>query len=70
MDILVPRTVDYIAQKFNLDEVSAMKDFYGSKTYAALEDPDTWVWHFSPLGLCDIYVSEKKTGFPVFPEET
>ena len=70
MDILVPRMVDYIAKKYDLDEVCAMKEFYSSKTYAALEDPDTWVWHFSPLGLFDIYVSEKETGKPIFPEET
>ena len=70
MDILVPRTVELIAKKYGIDEVAAMKDFYGSKTYAAMEDPDTWVWHFSPQGLCDIYVSEKETGTPIFPEET
>lgn len=70
MDILVPRTAALIAERFGMDELSALKEFYGSKTYAALEDPDTWVWHFSPLGLCDIYVSEKETGTPMFPEET
>ena len=70
MDILVPRTVALIAERYGMEEVSALKEFYGSRTYAALEDPDTWVWHFSPQGLCDIYVSERETGVPHFPEET
>lgn len=69
LDILVQKTIPLIMGRYGMDEVTALKEFYGSRTYAALENPDTWVWHFSPQGLCDIYTSEKVTGSPKFPEE-
>lgn len=69
MTLLVPQVVSLICEQYNVDEITAAKDFYESKVYSLLEDEETKVWHFSPLTLFNMYDEEKKTGSFEFPEE-
>lgn len=66
--ILVPLVVQEIVKSEGLDEISATKDFYGSKVYLLLEDEMTKLWHFSPKTLYQMYRSEVELGEILFPE--
>lgn len=66
---LIPQTVALISEKEGLDDISATKEFYNSKTYEYLSKEETKLWHFSPMTLFAIWKSEKETGNVVFPEE-
>lgn len=66
---VVPATVALIVEKEGMDEVSAIRAFYGSKTYESLADEATKVWHFSPLTLYWMWKGEQETGQVLFPEE-
>ena len=66
---LIPQTVALIANKEGLDDITAMNEFYQSKTYEMLAKEETKMWHFSPLTIYMIWEHEKKTGELVFPEE-
>lgn len=66
---VVPATVALIVDKECMDDVSAIRAFYRSKTYASLADEETKVWHFSPLTLYWMWKGEMETGQVLFPEE-
>lgn len=66
---LMPQTVDLIVKKEGLDDISAMTEFYQSKTYEMLAKEETKMWHFSPMTLYSMWKHEKETGEVVFPEE-
>lgn len=67
--ILLPQVIQLICQNESRDEISASKELYASKLYSALEEEETKLWHLSAPALYDIYVSERLTGAPIFPEE-
>lgn len=69
LSALVPQIIDCIVEALNIDEIEAIKDFYASKVYAALEKEDLWVWHFGPLTLANMFLQEKNSGSFDFPEE-
>jgi hypothetical protein len=58
-----------IAERHDLSEAEAVKQFYNSRLYALLEDEQTKLWHYSPLLLFTMYDEETKTGEITFPEE-
>ncbi len=66
---VIPQTVDLIIKKEGLDDISAIKEFYNSKTYEFLSIEETKMWHFSPMTLYSMWKHEKETGEIVFPEE-
>jgi hypothetical protein len=66
---LIPQTVDLIVTKEGLDDISAMNEFYNSKTYEMLAREETKMWHFSPMTVYSMWKQEKETGKVVFPEE-
>ena len=66
---LIPQIVDLIVQREGLDDISALNAFYLSKTYEVLAREETKVWHFSPLTIYSMWVTEKKTGEVVFSED-
>lgn len=66
---LIPQTVDLIVKNEGLDDISAMKEFYCSKTYELLAKEETKTWHFSPMTVYSMWKHEKETGEIVFPEE-
>lgn len=67
--VIVPKIIELIIQKENLDDISAITNFYESKTYEALVKEETKVWHFSPLTIFSMWKHEKETGMLLFPEE-
>ena len=69
MALIVPDVVQLICERQGLDETSAVRLFVESRTYAALEDERTKVWHFSPETLYLMFVGEQETGYVSFPEE-
>ncbi len=66
---LIPQTVALIAERDELDDISAMNEFYQSKVYDLLSKEETKMWHYSPLTVYMMYKHEKETGEVVFPEE-
>jgi len=66
---LIPQTVDLIVKNEGLDDISAMSEFYQSKTYEMLAKEETKMWHFSPMTVYSMWKHERETGEVVFPEE-
>ena len=66
---LIPQTVDLIVKNEWLDDISAMNEFYYSKTYEMLAKEETKMWHFSPMTVYSMWKHERETGEVVFPEE-
>ena len=66
---VVPPIMQQIQQKENQNTLELIKDFYHSKVYALLENEESKLWHYSPLTLCNMYLSERKNGTIDFPEE-
>lgn len=66
---LIPQTVELIVKNEELDDISAMKEFYNSKTYEFLAQEETKMWHFSPMTVYSMWKHERKTGKVIFPEE-
>lgn len=69
MTVIVPGVVSLICERQGVDEVAAVRMFLESRTYAALEDEETKVWHFSPETLYQMFVGEREAGYVAFPEE-
>ena len=53
-----------IEMKYAYAPMDALRAFLGSETYKMLEDPDLAMWEFSPLGIFDMWETEKITGDP------
>ena len=66
---LIPQTIDLIVKHEKWDDISAMNEFYLSKTYEMLAKEETKMWHFSPLTVYFMWKREKETGEVLFPEE-
>lgn len=60
--------VEMIAKKKNLSEQDAITKLYNSKLYAALEQEETKVWHYSTDMLCSLFEQEERTGKIEFPD--
>lgn len=67
--VIVPKVIELMIQNEKLDKVSAITQFYESKTYEALAKEETKVWHLSPLTIFSMWKHEKETGILIFPEE-
>lgn len=67
--LIIPQIVQLLCTELSLDEITATKNFYGSKVYELLEEEDTKLWHLSPLSLFYMYKEELETGNFTFPEE-
>lgn len=66
---IILQIVDLIVNNERLDDISAMSEFYKSKTYEMLVEEERKMWHFSHMTVYSIWKHEKKTGEVVFPEE-
>ena len=67
--LLVPQIIQLIIENYEVDEVTASREFYESEVYSLLEQEESKMWHFSPLTLFNMYEEERKTGSFVIPEE-
>ena len=66
--VLIPQIIDIIVNKDQIDEISAINDFYQSKTYEYLSKEETKMWHYSPMTIYLVWKREKETGEIIFPE--
>ena len=66
---IIPQVIDLIMQIDGESDIRAVEKFYNSKTYEALADAETDVWHLSPLTIYNMWLSEIETGELIFPEE-
>ena len=66
--VLIPQIIDIIVNKDQIDEISAINDFYQSKTYEYLSKEETKMWHYSPMTIYLVWKHEKETGKIIFPE--
>lgn len=66
---IVPPIIEEIAKKLNISEIDAIKEFFASKVYSSLEKEETWVWHFSPLAIANMFFEDREKGIFEFPEE-
>jgi hypothetical protein len=53
-----------IVDRLGVDELTALRLFTGSETYAMLADDDLKMWYFSPLAIYDLWETERATGDP------
>lgn len=67
--LIIPQIVQLLCTELSWDEITATKNFYGSKVYELLEEEDTKLWHLSPLSLFYMYKEELETGNFTLPEE-
>lgn len=66
---IVPQIIDFIMKNDGESDIRAVEKFYNSKTYEALSNAETGVWHLSPLAIYNMWKHENETGEIVFPEE-
>ena len=60
--------VAMIASKQNISHQAAIEKLYQSKLYAALEEEETKVWHYSTPMLYSLLEQEEQTGTIRFPD--
>lgn len=72
MSSVDPEVLDYydeevvrlIVEKYGFDAKDALADFLNSQTYRMLANPAMEMWQFGPIGIFNIWESEKVTGTP------
>ena len=69
LQLIVPKIVERYMEVQSVSWDIALEHLYKSTLYKALEDPDTALWHLSPLLLCDLLIEEVSTGNITWPEE-
>ena len=53
-----------INNKYGIEPLDALRMFVSSKTYKMLSDEKLEMWEFSPIGIFDMWESERVTGDP------
>ena len=56
--------IPWIAEKYNLQPMEAVRAFLTSETHAMLEDDALAMWEFSAPAVFDMWESERVTGDP------
>ncbi len=67
LPLLTAHVTRIIAERHGWDEETAFERFVESDLYALLENPDTEIWHYSPLMLAMMFDTEAE-GRLEFPE--
>ena len=67
--IMLPPTIQLIANELHISVADAIERFYQSRVYALLEQEKTKFWHYSPQLLCRLFIEELQTGTFTIPEE-
>lgn len=68
MPVIAADVVRMIVEKEGIAEDAAIRMLYSSKLFAALEQEDTKVWHYSTPMLYDLLKQEISTGELRFPD--
>lgn len=66
---IIPYVIELIVREAKLGEIAAAQSFYASTTFEMLSREETKVWHYSPLTIYNMWVSELELGEIQFPEE-
>ena len=53
-----------INSKYGIEPLEALRMFVSSETYKMLSDEKLEMWEFSPIGIFDMWESERVTGNP------
>ncbi|MDE3275039.1 MAG: hypothetical protein PUJ80_03330 [Verrucomicrobiota bacterium] len=64
LDFYDEEVVKRMVAKYGYDEKSALAVFLNSQTYRMLTNPAMEMWQFGPMGIFDMWESEKVTGTP------
>jgi hypothetical protein len=67
LPVMLPSVIMAVAENYGISEEEAIERFYGSNTYALLEDADSGLWRLSDLAILDVYDSEQ-SGHMMIPE--
>ena len=57
-----------IVRKLGISETDAISKLYNSQLYAALEQEDTKLWHYSTEMLFSLLEQEEQTGSICYPD--
>lgn len=68
MPVIAVDIIRMITEKEHISEEAAIRMLYSSKLFAALEQEDTKVWHYSTPMLYDLLKQEISTGELHFPD--
>ena len=64
LDYYNKSVIQRIIDKYNMDQMDAVRDFLTSETHRMLEDANLAMWEFSERAIFDMWESEKVTGDP------
>lgn len=68
MPVISADLIEMIARRKGMDEMQAIQKLYESKLYAALEQEDTKLWHYSTPMLYALLEQEWATGAISYPD--
>ena len=66
---IIPQIIAEIKEFYNNEEEIAIKEFYKSDLFDKLQNPNTGLWHLSPMTLAEIFLTEVNEQILEFPEE-
>ena len=66
--IICSDIVKKIKKELNVDEETALKEFYSSRVYELLEKEETKFWQYSTEKLYEMLLEEKNNGKIDFPQ--
>jgi len=64
LDFFDRHVIKQMMEKYDFDDMHAIKSFIQSETYQMLSDPQLALYEFSPLVIFDMWESEQITGNP------
>ena len=67
--VIVPPVIEKITQNCDMDDVTAIFNFYQSNLYQELSDENSKLWHYGPMTLYTMFHQELLTGSYEYPEE-
>ena len=56
--------IEEMIKKYNYNEMDAVREFLGSKTYEMLSNIELEMWDYGPYGIFQMWENEKVTGTP------
>ncbi len=67
--VIVPPVIEKITENCDMDDVTAIFNFYQSRLYQELSDENSKLWHYGPMTLYTMFQEELLTGSYEYPEE-
>lgn len=64
MDCYNKTVINKIIDKYQIESLQAVREFFNSETYSMLNNAEFAMWEFSELAIFEIWEVEKITGNP------